>query len=328
MGRLTLRVLLALLVLLAGCDRAPDLPPPQARSTPPLRLAVDRWPGYYPAVLAEELGYFADAGVDVQLEFPENTDHMLAEFAAGGFDMVGVALGDLITLTRSRPDVGVLLVSDVSAGGDALLVRSGFGLDGVHSVRIGTNLGGFGELFVRELLPRLQLDPQRIEWINIDASDVPEALVRGEIDLGHCWEPYVRHAEQAGASRVASSLDTPGLIPDVVAATRHAAEHRGEALRAFNVAWFRAVAYWKANPLDAQRRIEHRLALAPGAAALDGIALQDAGENRLLFGADGDEAGLVAVIDRYSRFFVAHGRLLEPVQASEMLLPVSPPEAP
>ena len=318
MRRALMLLLVAVLALLGGCEAPAPSPP----AKPPLRLAIDRWPGYYPAVLAEELGLFAEAGVAVQIALPENTDRMLAEFAAGGHDLVGVALGDLITLTRNRADVGVVLVSDLSAGGDAVLARPDFAIDPEGSVRIGTNLGGFGELFVRELLPRLGIDAQRVEWVNTDASQVPAALTAGEIDLGHCWEPYASEAEQAGARRLASSLDTPGLIPDVIAGSRHLASQRGAELRAFSVAWFRAVDWWRQHPAEAQQRIERRLGLAAGEASLRGIALQDLAQNRrLLIGVDGGRPELLPVIDRYSRFFVGHGRLLQPLRADELLLP-------
>lgn len=294
--------------LLTACQPATDdaVAPPTLE---PLRLAIDRWPGYYPAVLAADLGYFEAAGLQVDIQLPGNTDRMLSEFAAGGYDMVGVALGDLITLTRNRPDVTVLLVSDESAGGDALLARAGWQLEGAGVVRIGTNLGGFGELFIRELLPRLGVDNDRIEWINIDASAVPAALAASTIDLGHCWEPYASEAEQAGAQRILSSADTPGLIPDVIAGTHHLTEHRTDELRAFAASWFRAVDWWRAHPEEAQQRIEARLQLATGEASLKGVALQDLAANRQLLGADGNPA-LRPVIDRYIQFFLEHGRLL------------------
>ncbi|MBD8526622.1 ABC transporter substrate-binding protein [Pseudomarimonas arenosa] len=319
---------ICLCALLLACGQAPEAPPaapaePPATapsSTSHLRLGIDQWPGYYPAVLADELGYFANAGLTVELQLPGDTDRMLAEFAAGEYDMIGVALGDLITLSRQREDVVVLLVSDQSAGGDALLAAPGFEIPSSGPVRIGTNLGGFGELFIRELLPQMAIDPARVEWINIDASSVPQALLSKQIDLGHCWEPYASQAEALGATRRFSSADTPGLIPDVIAATRHAADANPAAYRAFTDGWFRAVDWWRSHPEQAAQLIEQRLALPAGGAGLTGIELQDLAANQRLLGASG-AAELEPVIDRYSEFFVARGRLIDPIQAKEMLIP-------
>jgi NitT/TauT family transport system substrate-binding protein len=270
-------------------------------------------------VLADELGYFRDAGLNVTISLPGNTDRMLAEFAADQQDLIAVALGDLINLTRNRDGVLLLLVSDESAGGDAVLQRAGAALD-QPGLKVGTNLGGFGELFVREFLSRRGIDANSVQWTNIDASAVPAALAAGDIDLGHCWEPYVSEAEAGGALKLFSSADTPGLIPDVIATSREMAERRGDDLRAFNGAWFRALDWWRATPVDGNRRIEQRLKLEPGSLSLRGIRLLDLADNRRALGAAGPP-GLEAVIDRYSAFFVSRGSLTRPVQAAQMMDP-------
>lgn len=315
----------SLILLLSACS-PPSAPAPAATSTETqrgsaeLRLGIDQWPGYYPAVLADELGYFAEAGIRVDIQQPGDTDRMLAEFAAGQYDLIGVALGDLITLSRELPDVAVLLVSDQSAGGDALLAAPDYAPTDQGVVRIGTNLGGFGELFIRELLPRLGIDQGQVEWVNVDASDVPQALLSKQIDLGHCWEPYASQAVALGAKHLYTSADTPGLIPDVIATSRHSAAAKKQQHRAFVRAWFRAVQWWKANPDEAAQKIERRLAIAAGGASLDGIDLQTLEDNRALLIGSGSPT-IEPVIERYSDFFITRGRLLEPIQAKEMLIP-------
>ena len=72
--------------VLAGCGEQPE---PEAEPAP-LRLAMDLWPGYYPALLAEELGYFEAAKLKVQVSFPANTDRMMADFAAGQYDIITI----------------------------------------------------------------------------------------------------------------------------------------------------------------------------------------------------------------------------------------------
>lgn len=285
----------------------------------PLRLAMDLWPGYYPAVLADELGYLAEEQVKLVIGFPANTDRMMAEFAAGQVDVVAVALGDLINATHGRTPVNVFLVSDESAGGDALLLRRGAELKGTGKLSLATNLGGFGELFSREFLRRQGIDPARIAWINTDAADVPRLLAAGDIDIGHTWEPYVSEAEVGGATKLFSSADTPGLIPDVLAATRATVERRAPELRRFVSAWLRAVDWWLEHPDEGYRRIARRVGSDPAKISLKGVRLMRREDNRRLLGADGSVQALGRTVTRYSDFFLDKGMLARPVEPADFL---------
>lgn len=314
----------ACLAGLGGLAAALALPACSERRPPevelaPLRLAMDLWPGYYPAVLADELGYLAEAQVKLTISFPANTDRMMAEFAAGQVDVVAVALGDLINATHGRTPVQVFLVSDESAGGDALLMRHGTDLKGKGKLSLATNLGGFGELFAREFLRRQGIDPARIAWINADAADVPRLLAAGQVDLGHTWEPYVSEAEAAGAVKLFSSADTPGLIPDVLAATRATVDRRAPELRRFVGAWLRAVDWWLEHPDEGNRRIASRVHSEVAKISLKGVRLMRRTDNRRLLGADGPPQTLGAVVAHYSAFFLDKGMLARPVEPADFL---------
>ncbi|MFO1337890.1 MAG: ABC transporter substrate-binding protein [Burkholderiaceae bacterium] len=300
---------------LAACGRppAPDAPPA------PLRLAMDLWPGYYPAVLADELGYLSEARVQVQFSFPANTDSMIAEFAAGHVDIIAVAMGDLINATHGRAAVQVFMVTDESAGGDAVLARPGVDLKGKGRLLLATNLGGFGELLMREFVQRQGVDPHRVAWINADAADVPRLLAAGDVDIGHTWEPYATEAEAAGAVRLFSSADTPGLIPDVLAASRATVERRQAELRRFSAAWLRAADWWLDHLDEGAQRVARRLQSDAAKISLKGVRLMRLDDNRHLLGTGGQAPALAAVVRRYSAFFLDRGTLARPVEPADLL---------
>lgn len=300
---------------LAACDR---LPAPDAAPAP-LRLAMDLWPGYYHAVLADELGYLAEAQVQVHFSFPANTDSMIADFAAGQVDIIAVAMGDLINATHGRAAVQVFMVTDESAGGDAVLARRGVDLKGKGRLLLATNLGGFGELLMREFVQRSGVDPHRVAWINTDAADVPRLLAAGDIDIGHTWEPYASEAEAAGAVRLFSSADTPGLIPDVLAASRATVERRRAELKRFSAAWLRAADWWLDHVDEGTRRIAKRLQSDAAKISLKGVKLMRLADNRRLLGSGGHAPELAAVVARYSAFFLDKGTLARPVAAADLL---------
>lgn len=300
---------------LAGCGRREG-----ANDHTTLRLAIDLWAGYFPALLADELGHFREAGVQVQISIPGNTDRMMAEFLAGRHDLVGIALADLVNLSRGGHEVQVVLQSDESAGGDKILLREGFDLQGQRVV-VGTNLGGFGELFVREFLARSGVPLSRVVWVNVDASEVGQALHQRQIDIGHCWEPYAAAALAQGARTVFTSADTPGLIPDVVAASRSTIERRRQDVRAFAAGWFRALAWWSSHLDEGNRHLAKRLDKSPEwvADSLRGVRLVSLPENHRMLGHGSTPPAMAPVLTRYSEFFLKHGSLTRPLRAEAVL---------
>lgn len=314
----------ALLALLLCACTAP--PPPAT----PLHLGADLWPGYFPAVIAEREGLMAEQGVALQVSMVGDTSALIADFAAGRYDLIAVSLGDAITLSRSRPDVMVLLVADESSGGDMLLRMPGPPFDGTGSaapLRLGTTLGGFGELFFQAWLERMRIDPSRVAWTNIDASDVGTALLAGRIDLGHTWAPHAGEAMAAGAVPVFTSKETPGLILDVVLTTRATLAREPEALRGFTRAWFLAAERWQADRASGDALVVEALGLAPEAVSLEGIALYSLADNRRVM-AGGADAPLASLVRRYSDFFVERGSLSTPPIPEAMFDPALLPEHP
>lgn len=313
---------LAALLLCACCTA--DSPEVANR----LRFGMDLWAGYFPAVIAERTGLMAAEGVALEVVPSRDTSGLIAEFAAGRYDLIAVSLGDAITLTRGRPDVVVLLVADESAGGDQLLRAPGVAADAPPPHRYGTNLGGFGELFIRAWHEREGIAPADVAWTNVDASDIPAALAEGRIDFGHTWQPYADEAVAAGAARVFSSADTPGLILDVVLATRAGLQRQPEAYRGFARAWFAAERRWRAHPAAGNASAAAALGLDPAQVSLDGVRLYTLEDNRQAM-AGGRDAPLASLIKRYAAFFVQRGSLSTPPEAAAMfdaaLLPDAAP---
>lgn len=315
----------ALLALLLCACTAPAPPP-----ATPLHLGADLWPGYFPAVIAERKGLMAEQGVALQVSTVSDTSALIADFAAGRYDLIAVSLGDAITLSSSRPDVMVLLVANESSGGDMLLRMPGPAFDDTGSaapLRLGTTLGGFGELFFRAWLERMRIDPSRVAWTNIDASDVSTALIEGRIDVGHTWKPYPAEAMAAGAVPVFTSKETPGLILDVVLTTRATLARKPEALRGFTRAWLEAAGRWQADRPSGDALVVEALGLAPEAVSLEGIALYTLADNRRVM-AGAAEAPLASLIRRYSDFFIERGSLSRPPIPEAMFDPALLPEHP
>lgn len=303
--------------VLAGCDRTAAPPP-----LPPLRIAIDLWAGYYPLLLARELGYLKAAGVEVEIALPENTRRLLSDFSSGRYDGVCVSLGDVVTLTRTSPDIRMVLASDESAGGDVLLARHGSpDAAWLRGKRVGTSLGGFGELLVLRFLARHGLTFDDVKLVNADASSVLELLERNEIDVGHSWEPYVSMARNKGFKAVFSTADTPGLIIDGLIFHNAVLQQRADAVRAVVAAWFRAQDWWNSHPAEGDQRLLVLLKGRTDDVSRNGIRLLGLAENRAKFRHGDTDSSILHVADQYIDHFVARGYLLRRPEPGALIDP-------
>lgn len=311
--RLRCGILLILLTLgttttaLAGSDKLTKV-----------TVGIDLWPGYYPVVIAKEKGWFAEQGLDVHYVLPEHTDKMLNGFVQGESDVVCVALGDVFALKEKLPGLRVTMISDESAGGDALISLKPLPQN-LKGLRIGTNRNGFGELFVAAFLNQHNTSIEDVTLVHQEASRASEFLSSGKVDIAHSWEPYVSDASAYyDAKIVFSSADTPGLIPDAVV-FHPKLMVQPEVAKAFVRTWLKATEWWLENRHAGNRIAERSLLLMPSTVNLEGIKLMTTEGNRALFEKRDDMSSLHFVTDKYIRYFRNKGVLTKTLQASDVI---------
>jgi NitT/TauT family transport system substrate-binding protein len=91
---------------------------------PPLRIGINAWPGYEFLYLAQEKGFFRDAGIDVRLvEFNSLSDARRA-YEREQIDGLGTAIIEVLQ-AREVPDRHLQIVSvvDYSDGADVVLAK-------------------------------------------------------------------------------------------------------------------------------------------------------------------------------------------------------------
>jgi NitT/TauT family transport system substrate-binding protein len=281
-----------------------------ANTDAPLQIGLDLWAGYYPALLADQLGFFRDEHVAVEISLPEDTDQLLVDFAAGSLDGIGVAAGDTINVLEVNPEARIVLFSDVSDGADMILALPPIGIpEDLAGKSVGTNLGGFGELLVRQMLDQHGVPSARVKLLNVDAAQAVDHLISGEVAAVHTWEPYATRARAAGAQVVYTSQQADGLVLDGFLFSDETLRSRPEAVRGFLRAWFRAIEHWAVHAAVDNRVLEKRLALPPGSINLNGIRLMTLPEERRLFEQGANNRSAQHVLEQYVDYFLRRGTL-------------------
>ncbi len=140
-------------------------------------------PGHGPIVLADELGYFADAGLDVELVAPSDPNDPPRMAAAGRVD-IAVSYQPELHLNRrtglSLRRVGTLIETPLNC----LVVLADGPVQSIPDLagrKVGFAVAGVQEMLLNAMLAYHDMAPDAVEQINIGWSISP-ALMSGQVD--------------------------------------------------------------------------------------------------------------------------------------------------
>lgn len=242
--------------VLAGC-RQPE---------PPLRIALNAWPGYAAIYLAQEKGFFRDAGVEVKLvEFGALADARRA-FETGKVDGLATTIIEvLMARDASSRDLRIVRVVDFSNGGDMIVARKNVrSMRALRGARIGVELSSLGVYVLARALEKEGMALTDVELVSKDQRSMGEALLEGRLDAVVTYPPESESLlASPGFHAVFTSREIPGEIVDVLALSSGVLRKRPEQVAAFLGAVDRAFAYLKEVPEDALRALAPRMELSP-----------------------------------------------------------------
>lgn len=276
-------------------------------SKDPLTIGYSPWSGYYPLTIGTEKGFFKEEGVQIKPEFNKEYIGQINAFRNGKYDGVLIALGSVLNIIDITPDVQVVLIVNVSQGGDAVVARQEIKtVQDLKGKVIGTRLGDFGELLVREMLKQNDISVSDVKIINIKTEELATKLTDGAIDAGQAWQPYTTEAVNAGHHIIFDSNQTPGLIPDVLVMRRSVIEKRPEAIKALLRGWFKSQAYWLDNPEEVQELISKALEIDEEV-SFTGLELTGLERNLEIMTPGDTTESLYFTTQLYADFFAASG---------------------
>ncbi|MBQ9156043.1 MAG: ABC transporter substrate-binding protein [Eubacterium sp.] len=152
--------------------------------------------------VSEELGYFEEAGINVEVtDFSDGT--ALAEaFAAGELDIGLFGIAPAATWFSKGVDMQV--VAGANGGGHVVLVTKGEGIDSVADLKgkiiAEPGLGSVTDTLLRDhILKNAGLDAEKdvTSQPGMKPADMATSLyATGEVDAIISWEPFVTQAQQ------------------------------------------------------------------------------------------------------------------------------------
>jgi len=277
---------------------------------PPLQIAYNMWPGYFPMEIAEEKGFFAAQGVKVEPVYSENYLKYVSDFSAGKYDGFAATLGGIMSIIGKNPNIHIVLETDQSAGADTVVAQPDIkSVADLKGKRLGVKLGDYGELFVVKMLESNGLTTDNVALVNIEGEAIPAHIKSGDIQAGQTWDPYTSEAVKAGARLLFTSKQTPGLIPAGIIFRSTVLRDRPQDVQAFVRAWFQAQDYWKTHPEESKALIAKRLKIKPETVSTNGIQLSTLKENIKAFASGSTEESLYYTAKLYADFYIRTGGL-------------------
>ncbi len=278
----------------------------------PLRIGLNAWPGYEFLYLAQQKGFYREAGVEVRLvEFNSLSDARRA-YERGQIDGLGTTVVEVLQ-ARSQPgrNLQVVDVVDYSDGADVVLVKPSLtGKESLRGARVGVELGSLGIYVLVRALEEQGLTLEDIMVIALDQLSMKEAFEKGELDAVVSYPPVsIAMMRDGKAVPVYTTAKIPGEVVDVIAMDEKTVREQPDAVSKLLHAFRRAMDFHASNPAEANRIMADREGITPEEFALalsDGIRLVPASEQALYLGPGGK---LSVVVDRTDRILRAHGQL-------------------
>jgi putative hydroxymethylpyrimidine transport system substrate-binding protein len=211
-------------------------------------------PNHAPVVLAEELGYFADAGLEVEVTAPADPSAPPKTVAAGQADLaisyqpqLHLQVAEGLPLIR----VGTLIATPLNC----LMVREGGEIDALadlEGARVGFSVAGVEEALLQALLERAGLSLDDIEMVNVNFSLSP-ALMSGQVDavIGAYRNFELTQMALEGVPGRCFYLEEEGIPPfDELIFVANSEEMDGAKIRRFLAAVEKATQYIVNHPED------------------------------------------------------------------------------
>ncbi|MDD1963959.1 ABC transporter substrate-binding protein [Pseudomonas sp. NPDC090203] len=217
-----------------------------------LSIGHTTWVGYGTLYLAQDLGYFKEQGLTVELPTIEEASMYMAAQASGQLSGSASTIDEIL---KYRPQFCFKAVAalDESHGGDGVLVgKDVTSLKDLKGKAVAVNEGSVSQFWLNYLLKNAGMKMSDLTIQNMTADDAATAFIAGRVPAAVTWEPHLTGVRNKQQGKVlVDSSSTPGVIVDVVALSCEVIEKQPQDVKALVAGLYKAVQYTKDHPKEA-----------------------------------------------------------------------------
>ncbi len=253
----------------------------------PLAIGIHPWPGYESLYLAETFGWLPEG---VRLHRSAHASGTLDALRAGDIDAAALTLDEVLTARSEGIPLTVILVMNISVGGDVVMVRPEIeSFADLPGRNIAVESSAVGEIVLSQLLQAADLTRDEVNVLDIPPTQQSAAWHDQLIDVAISYYPSAALLERQGAVILLDSRAFPALIFDVLAVRQDRLRGRQALLNDLVAAHFQGLQHIQINSEDALRRIAawRNLQVDEMAHSFAGLELPSVAGNRHLLAPQG-----------------------------------------
>ena len=276
--------------ILAGCGQPADDSDSHSSKdlfSGKITIGTETWPGYFPLYLAQEKGFFKEAGLDVEVKQYVGLGELSRDYQAGKMQGRANITLDAVTESLNGFDHLVVLAIDYSNGSDAIVAKKEIGsVQDFRGKKVGFESGTLEEFFLAWALRENGLALSDVETVFGNPEETAKQLSQGSLDVAVSHEPFLSKFLESGEfHKVYSSADAPGLVMDVLTFRKDFVESYPETVGVISRAYFRALDWYRVHPQEALAILAKWFGDTPESLAhqLEGIRMLDLHDNKTAF---------------------------------------------
>jgi NitT/TauT family transport system substrate-binding protein len=160
-----------------------------------LRVGYSAWPGWFPLAVADQKGFFKDAGLDVDLTYFADYTSSLDALAAGSLDVNAQTLNDTIFAVAAGADQRIVAVNDNSTGNDAVICDSSItSVKDLKGKSVAAEAGVVDHFLLLQGLAKEGMTEADIDFHGVKTDAAAAAFAGGQFDCVAVFAPFTVQA--------------------------------------------------------------------------------------------------------------------------------------
>jgi NitT/TauT family transport system substrate-binding protein len=280
---------------------------------PPLRIALNSFPGFSYIYIAEKKGIFKKYGVQVELIQKQEAE-IVEMYQSNQVDGILEVYTNVIDFFVQGSDSKVVYVLDYSTTGDGIIGKSELTslADLKGQVVSFDGFNNASHLYVLKALARFGLDESNTRFEIVDASNVVTAIEEGSIDAGYTWEPELSKGVAKGYKLLSTAGDIPGSITDILAFHGPIVKERRQEIQAVVKSLFEALEFLKSHREEALSIMSEGsgVSIEDISKGISGVTHLDIEDNYLAMSRSKSSLSLYGSGDYFLQFLLSRGQVV------------------